>query len=299
MSRHGYIRHFVKTLLLGVCLTCALSTFTQAESDSALTNVEPDPSNEFITLNELEVRLRESERYDQFKALLKMSSFTPKHQDLIAQALSKSAMGVPVSTYRQKSLTEGTDMDPTEITRTYTVVDRGIVEDDESRSRSLEWTTTPFSNIAYVPLDAESGQILEENDEEITIRFDVDIEIPDEEEMPEFFTAIIKDLKLVVDFKLDKQNRSLQTASFHLLEPIRKLFLFTFKKFKITPNYEFNEECSCMVVNTMNVEMNGSALIFGRFYMREEVAYSDIQCEKPIRYLIHDRGTDDVFRLLF
>lgn len=299
MIQHRFVRHFDKTLLFGVCLICATSTFAQTESDSELTTIVSELSSEFTVLSEIEVRSRQKERYDQIKDLLKSSSFDSEHQDLIAQALSESAMGVPVSSYRQKSFTEGTDMDPTETTQTFTVRDTGWVEETESSSFSLDGATTPFSNIAFIPLDPASGQILEENDSDFTIRFDVDIEIPEEEGMPEFVTKLVGDLKLAVDFKIDIKNKSLQTATFQLLEPLRKMFLFTFKKFKITYDFEYNENCACLAVDTMNIDMGGSVLFLGRFFMHASVTYSDIQCEQPIRYLIHDRGTDDVFRLLF
>ena len=299
MTYHQYLYQINRSLLLGVCSFFALSALSQTDSDSALRTEESDQSDEISILSELELQSYQNEQYQKLKDKLKTSSFSSEHQDLIARVLSKSVVGVPVSTYVQESIAEATDADPTEEIERMTILDTGMIENDSARSYSLDGSNTPFPQIAFVPLDPASGQILTESESEIVFRFDVDIEIPEEEEIPNFFANIIRDLELVVDLTIERNTESMQTASIHLLKPLRKLFLFKFKTFKITYDYEFIEDCGCMAVKTMNMDMGGSLIFLGRFFAKATVTYSDIQCEKPRRYIHRDKGADDVFTLMF
>ena len=293
-------RHFGKSLLLGVCSIGSIFTIAQADSESESTGVHFDQTDQFTILSELEVQSYQKERYEKIKAELNDSPLTLEHQELIAHALGNSVVGAPVSSYRQESFTEGTDVDRTKEIQTLSILDTGMIEEEETIAHSLNGAMTPFSHIAFVPLDPASGQKLAESDSNVTFRFDVDIAIPEDEEMPKFVLNMIRDLKLVADFTIDKDNRSLQSTSIELLKPLRKLFLFKFKTFKITDDYEFNEDCGCIAMSNRNINMEGSVIFMGRFFMRASVIYSDIECEKPLRFLHQESdASDDIFTFMF
>ena len=299
MTLHRYVYQIKMLLFQGVCSFCALSAFSQTDSDSAIDVEEAEQSTEFEILSEQEIQSYQEEQYGELKNTLEASSLSSEYQDLIATVLSESIVGVPVSTYVQQSVAEGTDTDPTDEIERMTILDTGMIENDGSRSYSLDGSNTPFPHIALVPLDPASGQVLTETDSEIVFRFGVDIKISEEEEIPDFFANMINDLALVVDFTIDRNTQSMQTATFQLLKPLRKLFLFKLKTFKITYNYEFNENCGCLAVKTMNMDMGGSILFLGNFFAKASVTYSDVQCEKPLRYIHLDRHPDQVFSLMF
>lgn len=300
MTLNRFPHHCYQSLLLVVYSIGAIVVVAQTESNDDVSIAETEISEEFEILNVLELQTHQTERYEKLKEELKKSKFSEEHQDLIAIALSQSVVGAPISTYREESFVEGTDVDPTEEVQTLSILETGMVEDDDSSSYSLNGAMTPFSSIAFFPLEPANGKTLNESDSDITFRFDVVVEVPEDEEAPEFVTNLFKKLKLAVDFTIDKESQSLKTSSFTLLKPFRKLFLFNFKQFNLTYNYEFNEDCGCMTISDRDVRMNGSMLILGKFFMRATVNYSDIECEKPLRYLHRDQGfTDDVLTLMF
>lgn len=300
MSLDRFPHHIFKTLLLASYSIGAIFVVAQTESSKEASITETDQSEEFEILNVLELQTHQTERYEKLKEELQKSQFSDEHQDLIAIALSQSVVGAPISTYREESFVEATDVDPTEEVQTLSILETGMVEDDDSSSYSLNGAMTPFSSVAFFPLEPANGKILNENDSDITFRFDVILEVPEDEEAPEFVTNMLKKLKLAVDFKIDKESQTLKTSSFTLLKPFRKLFLFNFKQFNLTYNYEFNEDCGCMTISNRDVSMNASVLILGQLFLRATVNYSDIECEKPLRYLHRDQGfSDDVLTLMF
>ena len=296
-SRHLFV--LTRNFVLGAISICALLLVAQTDSDGALTVAESELTDEFKILSELEAQSYQRERYLEIKDELKKSPFTPEHQDLLAQALSKNFIGMPVSSFRQESVSESMDSEPVEEVETIAILDTGLVKNDSFQSYSLDGAFTPFPHIPIMPLDPTDGRVLTETDSEITFRFDVDVETPDEEETPHFFDNLIRDLELVVDLTIDQKNRSMKTASFHLLKPIKQLFLFTFKNFKITYDYEYIDDCGCMAVRTKSAAMGGSLIFVGRFSMQESVTYSDIECEKPLRYLQLNKEPDNVITLMF
>ena len=292
--------HFSKTLLLASFSIGAIFVVAQTESNDDVSIAETEISEEFEILSKLELQTHQTDRYEKLKEELKKSQFSDEHQELIATALSQSVVGAPISTYREESFVEGTDVDPTEEVQTLSILETGMVEDDDASSYSLNGAMTPFSSVAFFPLEPANGKILNEGNSDITFRFDVILEVPEDEEAPEFVTNMLKKLKLAVDFKIDKESQQLKTSSFTLLKPFRKLFLFNFKQFNLTYNYEFNEDCGCMTISNRDVSMNASVLILGHLYMRAKVYYTDIECEKPLRYLHRDQGfSDDVLTLMF
>ena len=131
--------HFSKTLLLASFSIGAIFVGAQTESNDEVSIAETEISEEFEILNVLELQTHQTERYEKLKEELKKSQFSDEHQELIATALSQSVVGAPISSYREESFVEGTDVDPTEEVQTLSILETGMVEDDDASFLFIEW----------------------------------------------------------------------------------------------------------------------------------------------------------------
>ena len=244
-------------------------------------------------LNELEAEEYQKERYAEFKKKLAHSSLSSAHQDLLAHALSVTFRGILVSSYQVDEIVDNELSDRTFRTEMMSVLETGRIHhvENESRTHSVTGTNTPFSYRHGILVVPASGRVLEESDAEITFRFKVDVDfiLSDLENSPiQLPDGLIQTerVKLVMDLMVDKNDRRLNYSTLHLRKPVRKMFIFTLKTLEFNLRYEFIEECGCNAIVESGFRTKGSVIFGGRMFSTRVLNYSEIQCERPFRYVL-------------
>lgn len=247
----------------------------------------------FSILSPSEAEQYQKERLEEFKSELEVSDLSTTHQDLLAQALSDTFKGIPISTFQLDQVIESEFGDPREISETLVVEDTARVQDMKFKSRSFSVTgfDTPFSYREGVPVLPESGRVLEETESKISFRFDVDVDylFSDFRGSPFHFPeGFIQEERIdfVMDITINKEDRYLKRSSLHLTKPLRKLFMFSIKTLEITLDYEFVKECGCPGISTASFHTDGSIVLGGRMFSKRTVTFSEVYCEQPMRYVL-------------
>ncbi|MXZ44581.1 MAG: hypothetical protein F4Z01_06380 [Gammaproteobacteria bacterium] len=273
--------------------TFACALIAQSSSDLSEFFDQSELPEGFSILSQSEAEEYQKERLEEFKRELQISELSDTHQDLLAHALSTTFKGIPISTFQQVKASEGLHGEPWESTETLVVEDTGRVQDMKFKSRSLSVTglDTPFSYREGVPVQPESGRVLDETDSEISFRFDVDLDyiFSDLRGSPlQFPEGLIQEERIdfVMDITINKEDRYLKRSSLHLAKPLRKMFVFSLKTLEITLDYEFVKECGCSVIHTASYHTDGSIILGGRMFSKRTVTYSDVYCEQPMRYVL-------------
>ena len=294
MPHTRYLQYRFQYLILGLVLAYAL--FTTAQSDESSSDFDLDES--ITILNEEERLSYQKDRAQLIKDELSFALLEGEHRDLLAEALSKFHGGVPVCTYREDSVESlPKEEDLIESTKVVSIQDSGFATADESRPVPLHGFMTPFDRIFLKSWNLPTGRVLTQSDSKITFRFDLDPETSDDieerfREHHEAVTSFIRGKKLVVDITIDKQDRTVKRYRSRLLRSFGKLFRYRVKKFNTTFDYEFKEACQCMVAVRHSMEISFSSIVTGRLGIESELKYSEMQFEKPLRYVLEKRYSD-------
>lgn len=293
MAQKSIYKRITEYFACVVLTTGAYALVAQSSNDLSEFFEETELPEGYRILNQTEAEKYEKERLEEFKSELEVSELSDTHQDLLAHALSTTFKGIPISTFLQVQAGEGLHGEPWESTETLVVEDTGRVQDMKFKSRSFSLTgfDTPFSYREGVPVQPESGRVLDETDSEISFRFDVDVDylFSDLRGSPfQFPEGFIQEERIdfVIDLTVNKEDRYLKRSSLHLAKPLRKMFVFSLKTLEITLDYEFVKECGCSVINTASFHTDGSIVLGGRMSSKRTVTYSEVYCEQPMRYVL-------------
>lgn len=284
-----FIAHIVWVAL--TIVTLSLVAQSAGDPTDSLNSLELPMG--YRILNEAEMEDYRKERYEEFKKELSVSSLSAAHQDLLAHTLSTAFKGVQISSYLVVEIIDNETMDRALKTEKMSVLETGRVQhtSNESQSFSLREKNSPFSYREGIPVDPKSGYILDESDTEITFRFKVDVGFTLADlsnspiQLPEELIQTER-VNLVIDLSVSKDDRRLNYSELLLTKPVRRIFIATLKKLSFTLRYEFIEECGCSAVVASGFRAQGSKIFSGKFFSLRVLNYSDIQCERPFRYVL-------------
>lgn len=271
-----------------VFLTCFLLIGVSHAETEEQTEESSDTSVEtFSVLDSLEtLNSYRAERYKKASKALASSSLKHEHMELVANAMSKMFVGVPVSTYTETEREESSEDESSESSANWSIGDDGrIQQENESIYRDLN-SPSPFVSMPSVPFNAESGKVLEESDLEATFVFDVDMKMNADDQGE--FAGMADKMKWIAEVTVDKQDQAPKNFALKLAKPLRKRFIFKIDTLKIEWGYVFNEGCASYTVDRITTEMDGSAIVAGKLHQFTEATYTDIECEQPLRFLLPD-----------
>lgn len=301
MLRFEDFYSYVKISVIGVFVV--YSVCAGAQTDDEITPSVDDFGEKvtFTILNEMERYAYQQEREKTLKEKLASSQLAAEHQDLIAKAVSKFYGGVPVSSYSEQSVNKSSrEKELVERFKSVSILDNGFVAVEGSEETPLGWFETPFNHV-LIPLsfwDHSSGKVVAKKNSEITFRFDQPFVAPREgEEFGEAYDTIsefLSGMELVAEITIDQDSGTVLRYSEHLLRSFRKMFIFRVRKLNNAKDYQFIEECGCMVVTREVSELLASAIVAGRYDERITTKYSDMKFQKPLRFVLPDLEHHDL-----
>lgn len=275
-------------LMLMLLPLATFSSRTQSNEDIRLETRASDPSDEFRLLTESEAQLHHATQYDEIVGRLGKSRLKKTHKDLIADALSKVMSGVPIGSFRRTEITEQTDEETDEYTNKFAVVETGHVENLETGSKThFSETMTPFYIAHTLPFNFDRGRVSAQNETDITFCFRIKTEFSLEDIPQEFIDVFVtqKNIRWAMELTIDKDDRTVKRASLYLERPLRKFPLYRVDTLRTTFDFEFMGDCGCVGVSKSSLELSGSLISVGRIMQRTTETYTDVKCEKPLRYL--------------
>ena len=283
----------------------AVSVGTVGQEESA-------PTNEFTVLATTEDR-------DEYRALqreaavelLEPSSLSQEHKELLANALSKVYMGIPVGSYtRTVRVEDSTEEESEEHSSTWMVNESGVVHRDGEQvdytlARAI--SNSPFQGSMAFAIDAEKIRLARETDTEATFVWEIDMsegakameetadsldsEVAEDAPMSEADAmravgGLFGKGKFVGEITVDRSDESVKHYVMLRLEnTVRRRLLFKITSMVMDHHFSFIEDCDGYAVRRSNFDMAGSALVVGNFTSTETTTFTDITCEQPLRYL--------------
>ncbi len=268
-------------------LSCFLTLTTSlANEEEQMVDAFEASDVEFTRLDTTEaIQKYRSERFSEVAEGLASSELSHPHIELLANAMSRMYLGVPVSSFTHTEREESSDEDENyESTARWTVTEEGrIQKESEVYSSSLD-SSSPFVPVFPLPFDAETGRVLDESISEAVFGFDVDMTMNSDAD--DEFAGIAKKMKWVAEVTVNKIDQSPISLVMKLTKPVRKRFLFKLSTLKMELHYSYIESCDGYAANRVAAEMKGSVIFAGKLHSFGESTFTDIECQQPIVRLV-------------
>lgn len=247
----------------------------------------------FTAMDEEAMKVYREERRTELVESLSLSNLSAEHQELIASAIAKIYVGIPVSSYTFSSKVESSQEEDEESSISYHVRPTGHIQRGNLEVYHSLDTNNPFMYFPPVPFVSETGKLIRESDSTATFQFDFEFPMDSEDE-DEMMAEFADQMKWTVEITVSKASEAPERLTIDLAKPIRKRFLFKMTNIKMDFHYSYIDDCDCFAVSRMNMQMKGSALFVGKLDESVELTYTDISCEQPVQFLLPET-TDSSF----
>ena len=227
---------------------------------------------------------------------LAQSKLESHQRTLVANAVAKAYVGIPVSSYTESTQTkvnkvvsaDGTDTrwEVTDSTDTFHVKVDGHLQQESLEQTSNLGSSKTFLHLHPVPFDAKTARLLEESESTATFEFDFDWSLEyEEEDEDEVKSDYAEPPKWVLELKVNIDDLAPELISVKLISTrYRVLGSRTHAQFDF--EYAFIESCECFAVNKAKHRVWGSTLDFGRLVRDIETTSTEISCEQPMKFLL-------------
>ena len=228
-------------------------------------------------------------RYQEVLSELESTSLMPTDQKMLAQALSKLYVGIPLSTYTHSDVVKGEFSKNNELVGNWEIVPNGthrfrVEPPNESRLRKPIYApTSPFIYFPAVPFKLTEGTLSNQSETMTTFLFPLDRQLF--AEAPFLIRWVTELTDWMIEFTIDTQNQSPQTIKIRLAEPVRKRGRYSFDRVDVSMNFKYIESCELYARTSLSVKINGRVLSVGRVDEEITDTYSDIECDRPLVYL--------------
>ena len=283
------MRRSVNTAHLMILLVFGLATHNYADDvdDAQTLQITESEVEAFTVMDVTAMRAYRNERLETLADALTRSNLSAEHQGLVANAMAKVYVGVPVGSYTHTTRTHSSREDPTESTNTYHVRAAGHIQRDNLEyKRSLD-NASPFLYFPPVPFVAESGKLLDKSDSSATFQFEFDLLMENEGE-DDMMSDLTEKMKWLFEIRVNTVDQAPERLTVKLAKTVRQRFLFKLTKLQMDFDYTFIDSCGCYAVSKMSMQMKGSAIFVGRLDESAELSNTDISCEQPVQFLIPD-----------
>lgn len=286
----------VKMASLLILLVFGFATHNYADEEGDPQPPEPPESPQttesdveaFTVMDVAAMNTYRDERREELVESLAQSNLSAEHIELVANAMAKVYVGVPVSSYTHTSRTHSSREDPIESTNTYHVRAAGYIQREDLEYKNTLDSNAPFMYFPPVPFESETGRLLDETDSTSTFEFELGFSLDNEGDV-DMMSDLADKMKWVFVIAVNNAEQAPEHITVKLAKPVRKRFLFKLSTFQMKFDYTFIESCGCFAVSRMNMEMKGSAIIIGRLNESVELTNTDISCEQPVLFLQPDK----------
>ncbi|MYC25954.1 MAG: hypothetical protein F4X56_08580 [Gammaproteobacteria bacterium] len=255
------------------------------ESDSEPPPISDENAHSFTVMDVEAMNVYRDERRTELIESLTLSNLSTEHQELIANAIAKSYIGIPVSSFTYSSEFESSQEEDAESTVTYHVRSTGHIQRENLEVYHGLDTNNPFVYFPPVPFVSETGKLIKESDSSAQFAFDFKFPMEDMSE-DDMMADFVETMKWTFEVTVSKADQAPEHITLKLAKPIRKRFLFKLTTFQLDFHYSYVDSCDCFAVSKLNTQMKGSALFVGKLDETVELTFTDISCEEPVRFLL-------------
>lgn len=244
---------------------------------------------ETFTLMDLDAMVSyRTERKAELEESLELSSLSAEHQDLIANALAKAFVGIPLSSYTETSRHEQLKEATTESSDNWTIKEDGRMHHEVVPFfPGTLMTESPFVFLHPVPFLPETGTLLESTANKVTFEFDADSSKIDNIGESALFDFPLQS-SLIFEVIVDKKEQTPNRITLKLKEPIRLPMIFAIKTVSLQYDYSFVENCDCFAISRRKTHVDASMIFVGRVFVSDESTYDNIVCDQPLQFLLPD-----------
>ena len=280
-------QQMTRNVSVALLFTVGLSGISFADdlSDSQSAQTENSKDDTFTIMDDEAMSTYREQRRDVLVEALAHSKLSADQQELLANAMAKIYVGIPVSSYTHTTRFNSLQDEPIESTVTSTVSVAGhIQQENASYTQNLD-ADSPFTYFPPAPFLPETGKLLTESTSTAKFVFDFDLPVENDSE-DDMLSELSEKMNWVIEITVNKTDHAPELVVIKLEKPVRKRFLFKLTTLSFELHYSFIESCSCFAVSELNTEMKGSAIIVGRMHESSEKIYTNITCEQPLQFLL-------------
>lgn len=272
--------------ILGV-LGFATFVYTDDVEDLQTLQTASSDGEAFSVMDAEAMRAYRDDRHETLVEALTRSNLSTEHQKLVANAMAKTYVGIPVSSYTYTSrFNQGGDYS-NEIKDNYYVRVAGHIQRENVKFTQSLNNASPFKYFPPVPFVSETGKLLHESESAATFEFKLKHVNKSVGEFDMMFDEA-KKMKWLFEITVNTDDQAPERLSLKLAKPVRKRFLFILRSFQMDFDFSFIESCGCFAISRMNMEMKGSAIIVRRLDQSVELTNTDISCDQPVQFLLPD-----------
>ena len=259
------------------------------DENEAKVESQTNSKGETFTLMDVDAMVSyRNERKAALEESLGRSKLSVEHQDLIANAMAKAFVGIPLSSYTETSRQEQLNEESTESSDNWTIKEDGHLHHEVVPFFPGSVTTeSPFVFLHPVPFLPETGTLLVSRANEVTFEFDADsskIENVGESALADFPLQS----SLMFEVIVDKTEQTPKRITLKLKKPIRLPMIFSIKTVSLQYDYSFVENCDCFAINRSTTHIDASMIFRGRLFISKESTYDNVVCDQPLQFLLPD-----------
>ena len=231
-------------------------------------------------------------RYNDVVSKLSHTSITAEHQELLAHALSKVYVGIPLCSYTSSHEIQGKIFEDPGNSGKWNVLRRRVQrfsgelpEGTEFISKPLYSPMSPFVYIPAIPFSLEEGTVVKKTSNAVTFSFPLDTLLFAHSRANAWIQWLSDQADWVIEFKVDKELQAPQTLKFRLAKAVKKRMQYSIDTVDVTMAFSYIEQCKIHALTSFKVRIEGSAAFRGKFVEEKRDSYTDIKCKIPPEYL--------------
>ncbi|MYD46567.1 MAG: hypothetical protein F4W92_09455 [Gammaproteobacteria bacterium] len=286
MATNYFTRKPMVSFILLVVCGLGLHSSTSAEEKEQETPNVNSQGEAFTSMNVEMLKAYRNERYADVAESLTLSELSEEHQELIANAMAKAYLGVPVGSFTETSIQGLDDEQEPATTKNWEVTDTGQLEGESDSTVSGLYSLSPFVALPQAPFVPETGKLVEESD--TTAKFVFEFEKPkDIGSGDSIFANLSGKLNWIMEITASKEDQSPKVIAIKLESPLSdESSDSALEELQVEIHYKFVKSCECYAASSLDVTIAMSMGEMGDMSMTMDVEFSNIQCAQPLQFLL-------------
>ena len=256
-----------------------------AEEEAKVTPSVNFKGEAFTTMNVEMLNTYRTERYTEVVESLTASELSKDHQELVANAVAKAYLGVPVSSFTETSTRSFGDEKGPSTTKNWEVTEVGQIEGINDASVDGLFELSPFMALPPTPFVPETGKLVEETDTTAKFVFELkkpkDFGIGDRE-----IAELSEELNWLMEITVNKADQSPKVIAMSLESPERASSDQGLEEVNVEVHYQFVKSCDCFAASKFGMTMVMSVEESVNLSLSTETTFSKVECVQPLQFLL-------------
>ena len=252
-----------------IFLVVVVGSFGCANDEIDQHSLQPkEPEHETIVrMDVTEMREHRDNRRTKFVESVAQSKLSKDHRDLVAKALAKLYVGVPVSSYSETFRNLSASVELTDGTENWRITDEGYLQNEASSSKidlRLTLLFIPFPTPSFV---AETARLFEESN--TVAKFVFELENSEHTEtLYESIFMLDSNSDWIMEFFAVKKDQSPKSIVLEIKAPTYENPAPRLEAQSYEFDYSFVASCGCFAVSRSKTLIEGSVIFVGRILPR-------------------------------